>query len=323
MKGYFARIASRAIGAAPRAALQPQKGNAWPGTPAGDRRGMSGNHLHMEAWPDRFEQGGIEESASISPRSGAQTTSFQPGVQQAITPPTVEAHAGPLQLHAPALQPQNGVLSQSPATASPITLQPQNASLEFGIGQQPAAKSSKIVPPSEEDALTGLDLLEHIHQSRSATLNPPTPVPHMRIVRMVGSSSGPLDQLMLHELSPGKQEAPPSTPEKAQLQPASMPTPKTAAATLPPETQQYMQRLLASPTLRPQQPAPPTPIAAAYKTAATRPGLSIGKITIEVIEAPKPAVVAQTIVAAATKSAATRTPSHRPESNLKYGLGQL
>ncbi len=319
MKGYFARIASRSIGVAPRVALQPQKGNAWPGTPSGDRGGLTGNHLHMEAWPDRFDQGSIEESASISPRTETQA----PSLQQSISPPTIEAHLGTLHMQAPALHPTHGELPQSPATASPMTLQPQNAGLEFGIGQQPAAKSSIVAPPIAEDTLTGLDLLESLHQSRSATLTPPAQVPYMRVLRVVGSSTGPLDQLSVHELSPGKQEAPALTPEKVHMQPASIPTPKTAAATLPPETQQNRQRLQATPTLRPQQPAPPTPIAAAYKTAATRPGLTIGKITIEVIEAPKPAVVTQTIAAPATKSSTSRTPSHRPDSTLKYGLGQL
>ena len=334
-KGYFSSLVGRSIGKVAHAAMQPPKAGPWASLPSpeGDAF-VERPQVPMTNWPDAFDGTPTQWPASnILPL--AQQHSIATESQSFSLPLQVEMPKSidPPHLHLPITQ------ELTPPKPLPVT-QPQPLSQRL----EPEALLPDFAPVRKELAAAQLDSLDALLLSpEPLTQDSPEPnsqvrnpkkVPFMRILREVGMEEGLLEDLKFKNPIVGTKQMPqnlvasslipfqqgdgaqlpvsPLTPQKINSQKLESKA-LQQQETLRPASKEQRQTLAPSP--RPM-PAPITP-------QAPKSGLVIGKLTIEVIEAPKPAVVAQIATVPSPKPGRQAAPSHRPRTNLQYGLGQL
>ncbi len=260
-----------------------------------------------------------------------------------ITPVTTERHSF-TPTENPAAPSTISTPGSKHAPESPVTLQPpREAVLPVSLE---STSVPTVLPPVGEQLPPAALLRPDMPESKSpATMQPqlhPTPpqspprLPFQRLLREVGMSEGLIESVLPAAQTPQKPLTPivpapptvhtptaenlivPSTPVLAALQEVLSPAaPKKVLQPTPPPT---LQSAKSVPQLLPNLPAQPSP---ALKAPMPKTELVIGKITVEVVDAAKPSIVVQAPTAPRAQSSSLRKPHARPESTLKFGLGQL
>jgi hypothetical protein len=345
MKGYFSSIASRSVGrTTPKAVLKPQRSGHWPGAQGRGEDALTvGDHLPMNEWPDSFDGNPVNLPPSgMEGKNRVQIASqgpLQPIVPQQETPGQVVLPDVPSLQHEPKVG--EGVVNTSkPQQLAPV--EETKVTMEPPTNLQPPVKQQFPVPPAEQAAT-------HVQQSitnpkaqpevippqvqppqaeipKEHPLKPQQRIPFSRVMHEIKTTEGLMEeaprtqpQAKVRDLTPKAEEKPTLTPQPEV--PVERPTAK--AQPLSPE------KSMGLPISPPKNPTtvpltPPQQQQATWNTKANpASGLVIGKITVEVVDAPQPNVVTQSQAAPAARNGNSRRPVSRKESTLKYGLGQI
>ncbi len=313
----------------PRGGLKPPKAMLWQGKgPLAESPLTAPDHLSMTEWPDAFDGNPVHlhQPASRVPAQENPTT---------ITP----ASSADFQSSIP-LSPQVEHVPQTP----PSTLNPQTTHVDSGItvpvvplrttylnqDELTAQSSAPLVPPSSP-SVTNLT-------TEGSVNKPPMKQPLKPMIREVNASEGLMDWQPQHQ---GQVVRPVTlTPEAKPV--AETSTTQRENQVIAPPKPEIVDRRVVEPVLMPPQrearilqpekkpealrpTAPPTPavLPQVGKAQHQATQLVIGKITIEVMEAPKPSVTTQPLAAPAPVQYSQRKSPTRRDSILKYGLGQL
>jgi hypothetical protein len=282
---YFSRIASRSIGTVPKVGLQPAKASVWPGVQPNGLEGLEG-----------LESEGKVSAAAWPDHSDAQAP-INPTVapkKQTITPQIQEVTVSPVRQPESAASPTTPPTNPTEGKAFATPIQPELNPLETFYGTTLSPKPITPTPPQVPQSETPQDETPLAPTPKNQRLVPESPVNLPPTLRVVTSTEGLIENLA---------QQPPAA--KQRILPA---TEKTTAESRNAEE------------VKPPQPQPlaPPPTLPQQMTE-----LVIGKLTVEVLEHPKPAIVTQTVPAPQAQHGGHSKSSARPDSILKYGLGQL
>lgn len=344
MKGYFSKIANRTVGSASKATFAPPKAHPWQKQEAQGDQPLKSDQADMAEWPDSFDGNPVHPTANpspskLNPSQVSEHSLHREQISSPLQPPTAQVQPPTT------LEPVQQEVQEVHVVPSPRNLSPQKPSdlptieesrtegkeqvqsMEPVKVPPPAAGKDKEAPKSETPMLKDSPVIEPVPpQQPSKPIQPRgyarTPMVINETEGLMGSvlpelppKPGALAPLKVEQQVPATPLAPAKTEEPklektVALQPAVLQAQKPS---LPPETR----------NLQPHTPAPKAPIPNQGPHQGNKGGLVIGKITVEVVDAPKPQVQVQAPTQQSARGHSQRQPLRRPDSNLKYGLGQI
>lgn len=342
MKGYFSKIANRTVGNAPKAAFAPPKVPTWQNQePLGDLP-LKSDQADLSEWPDSFTGNPVNFPDNPSPSSLLASPKTEQPVQREqisvpLQPPSSDL-GPPASLQPASQEVQEVNLVPPPSTPSPqkpVDPPKQEDSHPLGKESQQQIEPVKIPPPvtakekhgSESRQLDASQVIEPVQKQQPPRLQQPKG--YARTPMVVNESDGLLGSAL--------PQMPPKTTalEPPRAEPPSPPNEQVSTKREEPKVEQpiALQPIVPQAQQRPSPPelkspqthtlAPKAPIPSTALQQGTKGGLVIGKITVEVVDPPKPQVNVQAPPMNNTRSHTARQPHRRPDSNLKYGLGQI